>query len=214
MALEEEKAWERARMEEEEAAAAADAASRAAMELKAGVTRRLELQTQMAAKAHMRAAEHDDKLREAEMTQVGSDQQAGGVAMRHGCNGAAVALVGSPTVTIAAVMVQSAIQGYVSLQVANGFSITRCPVSIGALRCGVCCAVRIRVFLDSRSTSLQWPRAGGGAGLPQQGGRDAAENRSARVARAAQVRLVRAPLEQRHLHGSGLQYERELMSRR
>ncbi|GIL72970.1 hypothetical protein Vretimale_4617 [Volvox reticuliferus] len=69
MALAEEKAFERAKMLEEVAAAASDAAQRAAAEHKAGVTRRLELQTQIVARAHMKAAEEDEKIREAEQIQ-------------------------------------------------------------------------------------------------------------------------------------------------
>ncbi len=209
MALDEEKAWERALMEEEAAAAEADAASRAAMEHKAGVTRRLELQTQMAAKAHMRAAEHDDKLREAEMTQVGSDQQADGVAMRRGCHGAAMASVGS--LTIPGSCANRAVCGVRQLTGGTWRAVQDMYMS-PALWSLTVIPFDIRVpSLHPMTSSMYWPRAGGGAGLPQQGGRDAAENRPARVARPAQVRLVRAPLERRHLHRLGLQYGCELV---
>ncbi|GFR41019.1 hypothetical protein Agub_g1451 [Astrephomene gubernaculifera] len=66
LALAEEKAFERAKMLDDVAAAAEDAAQREAAERKAGVTRRLDLQTQIVAKAHMKAAEQDEKLRESE----------------------------------------------------------------------------------------------------------------------------------------------------
>jgi hypothetical protein len=69
LALAEEKAFERAKMLDDVAAAASDAAQRAAGERKAGVTRRLDLQTQIVAKAHMKAAEEDEKIREAEQVQ-------------------------------------------------------------------------------------------------------------------------------------------------
>ncbi|PNH12384.1 Coiled-coil domain-containing protein 11 [Tetrabaena socialis] len=65
----EEKAFDRLRVEEDIAGAAADVAQREAMARKAGVTRRLELQSQMVAKAHMKAAEEDEKLREGEHVQ-------------------------------------------------------------------------------------------------------------------------------------------------
>ncbi|KXZ56726.1 hypothetical protein GPECTOR_1g654 [Gonium pectorale] len=69
LALAEEKAFERAKMLEDVASAAADAAQKEAAERKAGVTRRLDLQTQIVAKAHIKAAEVDERLREGEQLQ-------------------------------------------------------------------------------------------------------------------------------------------------
>lgn len=61
------KAFERLQMQEEAAMAAeADARKRAA-DKKSALTRRLELQTQMVAKAHIKAAEEDEKLRALEL---------------------------------------------------------------------------------------------------------------------------------------------------
>jgi hypothetical protein len=68
LAIAEEKALERAHMEEEVAKAEAAAAAREAQLRREGVTRRLDLQTAIAAKAHMRAAEHDEKYVDAETT--------------------------------------------------------------------------------------------------------------------------------------------------
>ncbi|KAG2448289.1 hypothetical protein HYH02_006873 [Chlamydomonas schloesseri] len=70
----EEKAFERAQMAEEVLKAESDAAAKDAADRKAGIQRRLELQTMMVAKAHMKAAELDEKLAEGEATKRVEDQ--------------------------------------------------------------------------------------------------------------------------------------------
>lgn len=61
-------------MAEEVAKAESDAAAKDAADRKAGIQRRLELQTMMVAKAHMKAAELDEKLAEGEATKRVEDQ--------------------------------------------------------------------------------------------------------------------------------------------
>lgn len=57
-------------MEEEERAAAADKEQKQRELMKKNLMHRLDVQTQMVAKAHIRAAEEDEKLRALEIAQA------------------------------------------------------------------------------------------------------------------------------------------------